>query len=192
LTPAVHPRSRTPRVAQREEDEVLFEVRARQRRGEAHGLDRELAGALELLHHRRELDPRRRAVEATDADVDRVDLAPPDDAHELVAGLLELQRSLDDLAVIARHLEAVGVPEEVRRVQHEDVQRVALDPLAAIEHPPQHAHLVGHVDAADVLHRPDRAHLVGDRADATYSGGDVWNLGEAPPRRNASKKRGGS
>ena len=75
-----------------------------------------------------------------------MDLAPPDDAHELVAGLLELQRPLDDLAVIARHLEAVGVPEEVRRVQHEDVQRVALDPLAAIEHPPQRAHLVGHLD----------------------------------------------
>ena len=50
-------------VAQCEEDEVLIEVGARQRRGQGHGLDRELAGALEPLDHRRDvvgpLGPRR-------------------------------------------------------------------------------------------------------------------------------------
>ena len=43
---------------------------------------------------------RRRAVEAADADVDGMDLAPADDRHQRVAGLLHLQPLLDDLAVV--------------------------------------------------------------------------------------------
>ena len=64
-------------------------------------------------------------------------------------------------------------------MQHVDVQAVALDPLAAVEQPPQVADraLVDR-DAAGVLHRPHRAHLVGDRADAADPRGDVGRLGE--------------
>ncbi len=80
---------------------------------------------------------RGRAVEAADADVDRVDLAAADDRHQGVAGLLHLQALFDDLAVVARHLDGARVAEEVRRVQHVDVQAVALDPLAAVEQPAQ-------------------------------------------------------
>ena len=41
------------------------------------------------------------------------------------------------VAVVARHLDGAVVAEEIRRVQHVDVQRVALDPFAAIEQPAQ-------------------------------------------------------
>ena len=119
------------------------------------------------------------AVEAADADVDRMDLAPADHRHQRVAGLLHLQALLDDLAMVARHLDRARVAEEVGRVQHVDVQRVALDPLAAVDQAAQVAdRAVVDRDAAGVLHRPHRAHLVGDRADAADPRGDVGRLGE--------------
>src|SRR5690348_5321216 len=59
---------------------------------------------------------------------------------------------------------AVGA-QEVGGVEQVDVQRVALDPLAAVEQPAQRQDLVGHGDAAGVLDRPARAGLVGHRAD---------------------------
>ena len=66
-----------------------------------------------------------------------MDLAAADERHQRVAGLLHLQPLLDDLAVVARHLDRARVAEEVGCVQHVDVQRVALDPLAAVEQPAQ-------------------------------------------------------
>ena len=63
-------------------------------------------------------------------------------------------------------------------MEHVDVQRVALDPLAAVEEPAQHADRLGHLDAAEVLHRVDGAHLVRDGADAADAGGDVGRLAE--------------
>ena len=166
--------------AQRDELEVLLEVGARQAGRPRHRLARELARHLELLDDRGELRARGGAVEAAEADVDRVDLAPADDAHQRVARLLELQRALDDPAVIARHRERAVVAEVVGAVQEEDVQGVALDPLAAVQEPAQRAHRLGHLDAADVLHRRDRAHLVGHRADPADAGGDVGHLRERP------------
>ncbi len=43
--------------------------------------------------------------------------------------------------------DGVRVAEEVRGVQQVDVQRVALDPLAAVEQPPQRAQLAVDPDA---------------------------------------------
>src|SRR6478736_8928648 len=53
------------------------------------------------------------------AHVDGVDLAPADDADDLVAGLLDRQRLLDDPAVVPRHLDRAVVAEDVGRVEHE-------------------------------------------------------------------------
>ena len=61
------------------------------------------------------------------------------------------------------------------------MQRVGLDPLAAVKQPPQRAQLALHADAAGRLERVDRAHLVGDRADAADARGDVRHLAEVPP-----------
>ena len=107
-----------------------------------------------------------------------MDLAAADDDHQLVPGLLQGQAALDDVGVIARHLDRSVVAEEVGRVEHVDVERVALDPLAAVEEPPQEPDRLAHLDPADVLHRVDRAHLVRDRADAADAGGDVGRLEE--------------
>ena len=85
---------------------------------------------------------------------------------QLVPGLLDPQPSLHDLAVVLRHLDRALVAEEVRRVQHEDVQGVALDPFAAVDQSPQIAKRTVNRDAASVLDRLAGAHLVRDRADA--------------------------
>jgi hypothetical protein len=52
--------------------------------------------------------------------------------------------------VRARHLDAVLVAEEIRRVQHDDMQRVALDPFAAIDQPAQRAQLAADLDAEGI------------------------------------------
>jgi hypothetical protein len=83
--------------------------------------------------------------------------------------------------VVARELDRALVAQKVRQVEHEDVQRVALDPLAAVEEPAQRSQLSVDLDAACLLHRLHRAHLVGDRADPADAGGDVRRLGEGAP-----------
>ena len=181
-------------LGERDELVVLLEVGEVEPGGEADGLERELARALELVDERRQLPLRRRAVEAADPDVDRVHLAAADDAHHLVAGLLHVQRALDELAVVLGELDRARVAEEVGRVEHEDVQRVALDPLAAVEEPAQRADLRADLDAAGVLHRVHARRLVRDRADPADAGGDVGRLGElrgraGTPRRSAAARR---
>ena len=107
-----------------------------------------------------------------------MDLAAADERHQLVAGLLQRQPALDGRGRVPGELDRAVVAEEVGRVEHVDVERVALDPLAAVEEPAQRADRLGHLDAADVLDRVDRAHLVGDRADAADPRGDVRRLEE--------------
>jgi hypothetical protein len=107
-----------------------------------------------------------------------MDLAAADDDHQLVAGLLQRQAALNGVRVLARHLDRPAVAEEVGRVQHVDVQRVALDPLPAVEKPAQDPDRLAHLDPAEILHRVDRAHLVRDRADAADAGRDVGRLEE--------------
>jgi len=50
-------------------------------------------------------------------------------------GVLGARPALDDLAAVGGHREAALVAEEVGGVEQEDVQHVALDPLAAVEEP---------------------------------------------------------
>jgi len=171
---------------QRDQLRLAVDVGEAQRRGPGHGPQRDLEGALERLRERAQLTHGRGAVEAADAEVDRVHLPAADRRDEAVAHLLERERLLDDLAVVTRHLDHAAVAEEVGRVQHVDVERVALDPFAAIDQPPQVADraLVDRHPAC-VLHRPYGAHLIGDRADAADSRGDVGGLGE----RAAAKQR---
>src|ERR1035441_9463894 len=108
------------------------------------------------------------------------DFAPPQDGPDLVPELLQLESLRIDLGVVLRHVDRALIPEKVRRVEHRDVQDVALDPLAAIEEPAEVPDGARDGDAAGVLHRVDGAHLVGDRADAADPRGDVGRLGEVP------------
>ena len=61
--------------------------------------------------------------------LDGMDFAPAEHAHQLVAGLLQRKRVADEIAVIARHLDRVRAAQKIRRVQHRDVQRMALESI---------------------------------------------------------------
>jgi hypothetical protein len=85
-----------------------------------------------------------------------------------------------DGAVVCGHLDRPLVAQEVRRVQQEDVQRMALDPLPAVEKPAQQPQLLRDRDTAGVLDRQAGAHLVGDRADSADARRDVRRLRPGP------------
>ena len=140
---------------------------------EADRLDGIVAGPLQRWTDAAELLRGGEAVEATDTDVHRVDGASTDEGHEGVAHLLQPQSTLDDGAVVGGHLDRAGVAQEVRRMQQVDVQRVALDPLAAVEQAAQEPELLRNRYTAGAFDRKARAHLVGDWADPADAGGDV-------------------
>ena len=106
---------------------------------------------------------------------------PPTSVITSLPVFFSAQPALDDLRSVARELDRPVVAEEVGRVEHVDVERVAFDPLAAVQKPPQHADRLGDLDAADLLHRVDRAHLVRDGADAADARRDVRRLEEGAP-----------
>ena len=66
-------------------------------------------------------------------------------------------------------------------MQHHHVQRVALDPFAAINQPPQRAQRAADGNAECVLDRMHRAHLIGDGANAADARDDVRRFGMAAP-----------
>ena len=100
------PRSIAYVSGRRERDERAFDLALGklEPRRPADGLERGLAGSLEGFDQRSQLAARGRAVEAADADVDRVDLASADECHQLVPGLLQRQPTLDEPP--ARHVPA--------------------------------------------------------------------------------------
>ena len=102
-----------------------------------------------------------------------MDLPSAEERDDVVADLLEFQRPFHDFGMVARHLDGVVVAQEIGRVEHEDVERVALDPLAAVEQAAQRTQrpLDLHVEGA--LQRMDRAHLVGHGTDAADARRDI-------------------
>ena len=65
-------------------------------------------------------------------------------------------------------------------MEEEDVERVGLDPLAAIHQSPKHPDPLVDLDPERVLHRVEGAGHVGDRADPADPRGDVGRLSEVP------------
>ena len=119
-----------------------------------------------------------------------MDLAAADERHQLVAGLLQRQSAFDRMRCVACQLDGPRIAEEVRCVEHVDVERVALDPLAAVEQSAQVADRLGHLDAAQVLERVDRARLVRDRTDAADPRRDVRRLGRAAAAEEGFEEAG--
>src|SRR6516225_6321896 len=66
-------------------------------------------------------------------------------------------------------------------MQHHDVQRMALDPFAAIEQSAQGADRRVDLNAERVLDGVHAAHLVGDRTDPANPRDDVEHLAEPAP-----------
>src|SRR5581483_10347761 len=158
--------------------------------GPAGRFERCLACALERLAELAELALARGAVEAPDTHVDRMDLPAADDCHEPVPGLLQLEPAAHRVRRVAGELDRAVMAQEVRSVEHVHVQRVALDPLAAVEEPAQQADGLRDLDAAEALEGVHRARLVGDGTDAADARGDVGSLAErAPPQHRLEEAR---
>ena len=132
-----------------------------------------LEGAAQVLGHRREVGGGRHRVETADADVDRMDRPAADDLLESVPRFLQRQSALDGVAVRARHGNDIGGPEEVRGVQHVHVQRVAVNPLPAVQQPAQGEEFVRQRHTTGILDRVAGAGLIGHRADAADPCGDI-------------------
>ena len=169
------------RARQRDELAIDGAIREVEACDPAHRFERGDPRPLERLAELEELAARRRAVEAADAHVDRMDLPAAHDGHEAVARLLQGKSSLDRGGCVPRELDRSGIAEEVGCVKHVDVQRVALDPFAAVEEPTQQPDRLRDVDAAEALEGVDGARLVRDGADPADSRGDVRRLEERPP-----------
>ena len=166
------------RMPQRNEFVIAFEVRECEGRHPAHGLERGVTRPLQFLGKGRELFLVRHFVEAANSHIDGVDFPAAQQAHDFVAGLFQAQAALHLIRVVFGHADGVFVAEEVGRMQQVDMQRVTLDPFAAVDQPPQIADGAGYFDAARVFDGVTRAHLVGDGADTADAGGDVGCLVE--------------
>lgn len=84
----------------------------------------------------------------------------------------------------------VGFAEEVRCVQHVDVQRLALDPLSAVQQTAQGGRLSVYDDAARVLDGTAGTHLVGDGTDPADAGGEVgWLRVRSAPEEGFEEPR---
>ncbi len=114
----------------------------------------------------------------------------PDDRHESVSGLLQPQAAFDEFTVLAGHLDGSGIAQEVRRVQEEDVQRMAFDPLAAVEQATQLAYLLRNADPAGGFDRLARAELIGHRTDPADPGGDIGGFGPGSTAQEGLEKPG--
>src|SRR6476659_5880243 len=82
--------------------------------------------------------------------------------------------------MVPGELHRARVAEEVGSVQEVDVERVALDPLGAVQEPAERPRGRLDLDADQVLEGVDRAHLVRDRADAADAGHDLEHLVGGP------------
>jgi hypothetical protein len=147
----------------------------------AHGVQCLIQRDAQLLGQGRHLGFGRCPVEAAYPDVDRMDRPAADQLHDRVAGLLQLQPPLDQVAAVFGEGERAGVAEEVGGMQQVDVQGVALDPLSAVEQAAKIGDRSGDLDPAGRLDGQARAHLVGHRADPADARGDVGRFGVLPP-----------
>ena len=112
---------------------VVMEVGELEPGRPAHGVQCLVQRDAQLLGQGGHLGPGRCPVEAAHPDVDRMDRPAADQLHDRVAGLLQRQPPLDQVAAVFGEGERAGVAEEVGGMQQVDVQGVALDPLAAVE-----------------------------------------------------------
>ena len=117
-------------VSKRDEFVVTLVIRKWKRRDPAHQLDRPVARDFQVFGDADKFGRPRHAIKPARFHIDRMHLAAAEQSQQFVAGALERQTAADDVAMVARHRDRVGIAEKIRRVQHHDVQRVAFDPFA--------------------------------------------------------------
>ena len=178
-------------VAQRDEFVIPLVIWEIELGDEPHHVQGRVARPFQIFDHRPQVAFRRHFVETADLDVDRMNFTAAHHGHDVVADLLEPQRGANEIAVILRHVDCTVVTEEVRRMQHVDVEHVAFDPFATIEKPAQLAQRSVNLDTENLLHRVHRTHLVGHRADTADASRDVgcFHIGTAAQKRFVETRR---
>jgi hypothetical protein len=159
---------------------VVMEVGELEPGRPAHGVQGLVQRDAQLLGQGGHLGLSRCPVEAADPDVDRMDRPAADQLHDRVAGLLQRQPPLDQVAAVFGEGKRAGVAEEVGGMQQVDVQGVTLDPLSAVQQPAKVGDRLCDLDPAGRLDGQARAHLVGDRADPADASGDVGRFSVPP------------
>ena len=147
-----------------------------ERRQPASGFDSGLQPPLEVRDQGRQLITARSSIEPADGDVDRVNGSAAEHLQQLVAMFLQPQAAIHFVRKIFGHVDAAVVSQKIRSVQQMDVQRMALDPLAAVQQPPQPPNVFCDFDAQRRFESMHRTHLIRDRADAADACGDVRHL----------------
>ena len=168
-------------MAERDELEILLHLGEGEPGYETDGLDRGIPRPLELGDQAEQFLLGGGPIEATNLDVDRMDLTTANHRHNGVSRLLQAQAEFNNVLVIRRHVDRALVAEKVRCMQQEHMEDVTLDPLPAIQQTPQRTQLSGHRRAEGVLHCMDRAHLIRNRADTADARSDVGGFGEGSP-----------
>src|SRR5262249_33956985 len=140
------------RMLQGHEFIVARIIAYRQSPGPQYGFPASIAATFQALTQKRELPARWRSIEATHTDIDRVYRAATEKRDDLIAQLLQLETLLDNSRMVFCHLNRIRIAKEIRSVKHENVERVALDPLAAIDQSSQLAYRFGDRDPQCVFH----------------------------------------
>lgn len=130
--------------------------------------------------------------EATDFDRHRMHGSTTEQRHDRIARFLQSQSSGDQRCMVLGHGDPALVAEKVRRLQHEDVQCMAFDPFAAVDHPPQVTQCSVDMQTENLLDRMDRTHLIGHGADAADPSDNVRHFVVMPPLQEGLENLGGS
>src|SRR6266700_3670906 len=163
-------------MAQRNKLVVLLETWKGQLRGPAYRFQRSVPPPLQLLCELAKFLLRRHLIKAANTHVDGMNLPATQERDNGIASLLHVQAALHNVGVVLRHVHGIRIAQKVGRMEHVDMQGMALDPFATVEQPPQLAKLPVNYYAEGLLHRMDGAHLVGDGTDAADASSDIGGL----------------
>src|SRR5208283_4563332 len=178
------------RVAQTDEFIIALKIREAERGNPAASFHGGVARPFQVFGEASELWLGGRFVKTADADIDGMDFAATNDGHDLVADFLQAQPALHGVRMILGHLDDVFIAKKIRGMKHVDVQRMAFNPLAAIEQPAQLANGAFDVDAESLLSGVTGAHLIGNGADAANARGDIGSFAEfAAPEKSFKEAR---
>jgi hypothetical protein len=168
------------RVAQCDVDEFLPVHGHRQRGGPGDQFFRLRQCRAQLDQHGVHFGLGRCAEESADPGTHGMYRTAAEEADKFIAQALETQTAPHRLRVFLGHADHTVEAEKIRCGEQMNMQRMALQPLAAVEHPSHVPYPAAGVDAEGVLQRLRGSHLVGDRADAADPRGDVEDLFISP------------
>ncbi len=115
-------------------------------------------------------------MKTTDTHAHRMHRARAEQLHQFVAQGLQTQAAPHFLRGDLRQLDGVAAAEEIRRREQVDVQAVALDPFAAVEHTAHRTCPRPDVDVEQCFQRLRGGDLIGHRADAADARDEIRHL----------------